>query len=86
MIEIKFKKFFEDVILPEKKSIEAAGMDIHTYQKDGILLKKNEVYFIKTGFSMEIPNGYFADIRPRSGFSTKTKISFWKHRANGSIY
>ncbi len=60
--------------MPEKKTKEAAGCDLHFYFPEGYLLKAGEIYLAKTGFSMEIPVGYFADIRPRSGFSTKTKI------------
>ncbi len=69
---VKFKKLFLDSVLPERKSLEAAGMDIYSYEE--VLLKKNEVILVSTGFSMEIPFGYFADVRPRSGFSTKNKI------------
>jgi dUTP pyrophosphatase len=69
---LKFKKLYLDSILPEKKSDEAAGLDLYSYKE--ILLKKEEVVLVQTGFSMEIPKGYFADIRPRSGFSTKNKI------------
>lgn len=69
---IKFKKLFNDTTLPERKSSEAAGMDIYSYKE--VLLKKNEVVLVSTGFSMEIPVGFFADVRPRSGFSTKNKI------------
>jgi dUTP pyrophosphatase len=74
MIELKIKKLYPDAILPEYKSKEAAGLDLAAYVPDGILLKKNEVHFVKTGISIELPIGYFADIRPRSGFSTKNKI------------
>ena len=74
MIELKIKKLYSDVILPAYKSKEAAGLDLAAYIPNGITLKINEVSFIKTGLSIELPIGYFADIRPRSGFSTKNKI------------
>lgn len=50
----------------------AAGYDIHAYLPGGsVPLKPNSMYTIPTGWSLEIPRGYFGMIAPRSGLGKK---------------
>ncbi len=74
-IQIKIQKFFPDVKLPEKKTPGAAAMDIAAYcPKVNINIEVGQTVLIPTGFCLEIPEGYFVEIRPRSGLSAKENI------------
>ena len=73
---VKFKKLHDDVQLPERKSEEAAGMDIRAYLPNGkIGIPPMERKVISTGFKMEMDSGYEAQIRPRSGLAIKEGIT-----------
>ncbi len=60
--------------LPEYKTEESAGMDLSSAQED-ITLKPLERKLIKTGLFIELPKGYEAQVRPRSGMALKHGIS-----------
>ena len=57
------------VVVPEYHSELAAGCDIVTYE--GLVLKPGDIHIFETGISIEIPPGYEAQIRSRSGLSSK---------------
>lgn len=65
---------YEDIPLPRYATPGAAGMDIYAAVKDEVILKSRETALIPTDFSMEIPLGYEAQIRPRSGLAIKHNI------------
>jgi dUTP pyrophosphatase len=52
----------------------SAGMDIYAAVKKDIVLEKGEIALIPTGFAMAIPEGFEAQIRPRSGLAVKHGI------------
>jgi dUTP pyrophosphatase len=52
----------------------SAGMDIYAAVKKNIVLEKGEIALIPTGFAMAIPEGFEAQIRPRSGLAVKHGI------------
>lgn len=55
--------------LPEYKTKSSAGMDIRANIGEVVTLKPLERRLIPTGLYMEIPDGYEAQIRPRSGLT-----------------
>jgi dUTP pyrophosphatase len=61
--------------MPSYGSQEAAGMDLYAYVDgvDGIAPGRSKL--IQCGFSMEMPRGYEAQIRPRSGLAFKHGIT-----------
>ena len=63
-----------DISLPQYMTPQSAGMDIYAAIKKDILLKKGEIALIPTGFAMAIPEGFEAQIRPRSGLAVKHGI------------
>ncbi len=69
---IKFKKVSPDAIIPNYAHKEDAGMDI--YSNEDKVIKSKSWELIKTGFSMELPTGYEAQIRSKSGLSLKSGI------------
>lgn len=74
-IEVKFKKFYDDleVFIPEYKTSGSSGMDIMSIQSS--LLEPNSICAISTNLSVEIPEGYEIQIRPRSGLALKHGIT-----------
>ena len=61
--------------LPEYSTIASAGMDIRADIDEPVLLKPLNRILIKTGLYIEIPVGYEAQIRPRSGLAVKHGIT-----------
>ena len=74
-INLKFKKLHENVNLPSYQTVGAAGMDLCAFLDEPITLKSLERRLIPTGLKMEIPHGYEAQVRPRSGMSIKHGIT-----------
>ena len=61
--------------LPNYSTIASAGMDIRANIDRSITLKPLERTIVKTGIFIEIPEGYEAQIRPRSGLAFKKGIT-----------
>jgi dUTP pyrophosphatase len=53
---------------------QSAGMDICAAVTEAVLLGKGEIAMLPTGFAMALPQGYEAQIRPRSGLAVKHGI------------
>lgn len=65
----------EGSVLPEYKSAEAAGADLFAFIPSQLILQPLERKLIPTGISIEIPQGYEAQVRPRSGLALKFGIT-----------
>lgn len=63
-----------DIPLPRYMTSRSAGMDICAGIENKIVLKTGAIVLIPTGFAMAIPEGYEAQIRPRSGLAVKHGI------------
>jgi dUTP pyrophosphatase len=61
--------------LPAYETIASAGLDIRANLDEPITLKPFERKLIKTGLFLEIPVGYEAQVRPRSGLALKNGIT-----------
>ena len=61
--------------LPHYETESSAGMDLKANLDDDITLKPLERTIIKTGLFMALPQGYEAQVRPRSGLAIKNGIS-----------
>ncbi len=73
MVKIRFQKVHEDAVIPRFAKEGDAGMDLVAVEEYEI--GPGEHALIKTGLKMELPVGYEAQIRPRSGLALKNKIS-----------
>jgi dUTP pyrophosphatase len=63
-----------DIPLPRYMTPHAAGMDICAAVANNLVIRKNEISLVPTGFAMAIPAGYEIQIRPRSGLAVKHGI------------
>ncbi len=61
--------------LPAYETEASAGMDLRANLTKEIILKPLERYLVPTGLFIELPVGYEAQIRPRSGLAIKKGVS-----------
>jgi len=61
--------------LPNYETIASAGMDLRANLKEPIILKPLERVLVKTGLFIELPLGFEAQVRPRSGLALKKGIT-----------
>jgi dUTP pyrophosphatase len=60
---------------PTYETSLSAGMDLRAYVEGPINLSPGERKLIKTGLHIELPEGYEAQVRPRSGLAFKKGIT-----------
>ena len=63
-----------DIPLPRYMTSHSAGMDLCAAIKQDLILNKGEFTLIPTGFAIALPQGFEAQIRPRSGLAIKYGI------------
>ncbi len=61
--------------LPKYESAQAAGMDIRCSLSEAVTLQPLERKLLPTGLYLELPVGYEAQIRPRSGLALKRGLT-----------
>ncbi|MCM4162000.1 MULTISPECIES: dUTP diphosphatase [unclassified Arenibacter] len=61
--------------LPDYETLASAGMDLRANLTASVLLQPMERTIIKTGLFLELPIGYEAQVRPRSGLAAKKGIT-----------
>ncbi len=61
--------------LPKYETIASAGMDLRANLNAPVRMKPLERVLVSTGLFMEIPEGYEAQVRPRSGLALKKGIT-----------
>ena len=61
--------------LPHYETLASAGMDLRADLESTITLKPLERAIVPTGLFMELPVGYEAQVRPRSGLAAKKGIT-----------
>ncbi len=61
--------------LPQYETAHAAGMDMRAFTPEEIVIKPMQRVLVPTGLHIELPVGYEAQIRPRSGLAYKHGIS-----------
>ena len=61
--------------MPEYSTVHSAGMDIRASLPEPVTVMPFKRMLIKTGLFIQIPEGYEAQIRPRSGLALKNGIT-----------
>lgn len=77
-IKIKIKKLphFEGLELPSYQTPASCGMDIlAAVPQEGLWLRQGQYQLVQTGIAIELPEGYEAQVRPRSGLAAKHGIT-----------
>ncbi len=74
-VSIKKLPNLGELPLPSYATLDSAGMDLAAAIDSDIVLKPFETIAVPTGISIALPEGYEAQIRPRSGLALKSGIS-----------
>lgn len=70
-MKVFFTRLSETAIIPQRMSEHASGFDLYADLEQPINLKPLQRYAVPTGIALEIPIGYEAQVRPRSGLALK---------------
>ena len=71
---MKLKIISKSGVLPKYETEGAAGFDIRAYLKNDFILKSGERALVPTGLFFQIPKGYEAQVRARSGRAIRNGI------------
>ena len=74
-VSIKRLTNYQGLPLPEIQTNFSAGVDLLAAVKDTLAIKPGERKIVPTGISIALPEGYEAQVRPRSGLAIKNGIS-----------
>ncbi|WP_017548640.1 dUTP diphosphatase [Salinicoccus carnicancri] len=72
MNQLKIKKLHPDAMIPTRSHPHDAGLDL--YALEDTRIHNGTVVLVKTGIAIDIPEGYEAQVRPRSGMTLKTPL------------
>ncbi|EKE03874.1 MAG: hypothetical protein ACD_20C00134G0001 [uncultured bacterium] len=70
-VQLKIRRLEHNISIPEYATEGAAGMDLTAAISQPLEFKPLERKLVPTGIIIELPHGYEAQIRPRSGLSIK---------------
>jgi dUTP pyrophosphatase len=74
-IEVFCKKLSPEVSLPGYQTRGSSGMDLHAHIEEPAVLKPGQFSLIPCGIALSIPEGFEAQIRPRSGLAARHGIT-----------
>jgi dUTP pyrophosphatase len=66
---VRFKRMHPDAIAPAYQTAGASGMDLHSCETRPV--HRGDTLIIDTGLGIELPPGFEAQVRPRSGLSKR---------------
>ena len=75
MLKVKIVRLDKQAALPVYATAHAAGMDISACLEAPVTLAPFSTALIPSGFAIELPEGYEAQLRPRSGLALRSMIS-----------
>jgi dUTP pyrophosphatase len=73
-MKILIKKLCKNATIPEYKTSGSSGFDISACLDENIILAPKSVTMVKTGLSLELPEGFEAQVRSRSGLALKNGV------------
>jgi dUTP pyrophosphatase len=74
-VQIRRLPSSEGLTLPVYMTPGAAGMDLHAAVADDLMIEPGGIVLVPTGLELAIPDGFEAQVRPRSGLAVKHGIS-----------
>ena len=76
-VKIKVRRLrdeFSDIPLPEYSTQGSSGLDIRAAINEELIIPPGEIKLVETNLSVEIPENYEIQVRPRSGLAAKYGI------------
>ncbi len=74
-VGIKIKEGCADLPAPSYATDGSSGMDLYADVSSELVLAPGQIHLVSTGIYLSIPEGYEAEVRPRSGLALKHGIS-----------
>jgi dUTP diphosphatase len=74
-LRVRIKRLRPDASLPRYMTSHAAGMDLAAAIDEPVTLAARERASVGTGIAISLPEGYEAQIRPRSGLASRHGIT-----------
>src|SRR5690625_4731932 len=71
-ISVGFKRLSDEATIPTKAHHTDSGFDL--YASEDVIIEPGETVIVPTGIAVELPKGFEAQARPRSGVTAKTKL------------
>lgn len=75
MVPVRIKKLDPRAVMPRYMTEQAAGMDLCAVLDQPLRMYQNDRCLIRTGLAIQLPPGFEAQIRPRSGLALKHGIT-----------
>ncbi|NTV05412.1 MAG: dUTP diphosphatase [Chlorobiaceae bacterium] len=75
MLKVKIVRLNKQALLPVYATAHAAGMDVSACIDEPVTIEPFTTALIPSGFALELPEGYEAQLRPRSGLALRSMIS-----------
>lgn len=75
MIHVQIRRVRDNSVVPVYATVGSAGMDLCAAVESDITVPAGERHLIPTGLSIALPDGFEAQIRPRSGLAWKNGIT-----------
>lgn len=72
-VSVKIVRDNADIQLPEYATPQSAGMDLRANEE--LTIAPGDIKSVGTGLHIELPEGYEAQVRPRSGLALKKGVS-----------
>jgi len=72
---LRFRRLHPAAVVPSYQTEHAAGLDLHATTEAPHRLAPGDIHLFPCGFAMAIPDGWEAQVRPRSGLATRHGIS-----------
>lgn len=74
-MQIKFRKLHPDAIEPAYQTPGSAGLDLHARIPHEYFIQPGVRFTCPTGIAVELPDGFEAQVRPRSGIAIKQGLT-----------
>jgi dUTP pyrophosphatase len=75
IVKISRAAHADDLPLPSYATDGSAGMDLHAAVEREVVVPPGKTAMVPTGFSIELPQGFEAQVRPRSGLAAKHQVT-----------
>ena len=74
-MQVKLRKVHPEATIPQYATAGASGLDLHARIVHEIYLQPGVRFTCPTGIAIELPCGYEAQVRPRSGMASKHGVT-----------
>lgn len=75
MLPVSLKRLHPQAVAPAYQTAQASGMDLHACLEAPLTLAPGARALIPTGWAIALPEGYEAQVRPRSGLAVKSGVT-----------